>query len=88
MSGYDQKRRVWRTLVLQLRVELQVGAERRPLSHERTAMGRPYEPLEPHRLPRKVVKEMMTRPPLEGRLKEAVRARELELARRILRRES
>ena len=52
-------------------------------------MGRRYEPNpEPWRLPPEVVKKMMARPPLEGRLKEAVRARELELARRILRGES
>jgi hypothetical protein len=52
-------------------------------------MGRRYDPdPEAWRLPPEVVKKMMTRPPLEGRLKEAVRARQLELARRILRGES
>jgi hypothetical protein len=52
-------------------------------------MGRRFEPQrEPHRLPPEVVKEMMTRPPLEGRLKEAFRARQIELARRILRGEA
>jgi hypothetical protein len=52
-------------------------------------MGKHCDPhREPHRLPPEVVKKMMERPPLEGRLKEAVRARELELARRILRGES
>jgi hypothetical protein len=52
-------------------------------------MGKRHDPNpEPHRLPPDIVKKMMARPPLEGRLKEAVRARELELARRILRGES
>jgi hypothetical protein len=53
-------------------------------------MGRRYigpNP-EPERLPADVAKKMMTQRPLEGRLKEAVQARDLALARRILRRES
>ena len=53
-------------------------------------MGRRYDPNpEPWGLPPEVVKRMMApRPPLEGRLKEALRARQLELARRILRGEA
>jgi hypothetical protein len=48
-------------------------------------MGKRYDPNpEPHRLPPEVVKRMLTKPPLEGRLKEAARARDLALARRVL----